>query len=275
MTLYDELVARGLIAQVTDEEEIKDLINNGKATFYIGFDPTADSLHVGHFMALCLMKRLQMAGNKPIALIGGGTAMIGDPSGRTDMRQMMTPETIQHNCDCFKKQMSRFIDFSEGKALMVNNADWLMDLNYIDVLREVGAHFSVNRMLTAECYKQRMEKGLSFLEFNYMIMQSYDFYTLYQKYGCNMEFGGDDQWSNMLGGTELIRRKLGKDAYAMGNSTHTARLEFSNSDINTQVINSVGTDIGAEEKNIVIGNGRVSFMVNGISKNREVQMADL
>ena len=215
MTLYDELVARGLIAQVTDEEEIKDLINNGKATFYIGFDPTADSLHVGHFMALCLMKRLQMAGNKPIALIGGGTAMIGDPSGRTDMRQMMTPETIQHNCDCFKKQMSRFIDFSEGKALMVNNADWLMDLNYIDVLREVGAHFSVNRMLTAECYKQRMEKGLSFLEFNYMIMQSYDFYTLYQKYGCNMEFGGDDQWSNILGGPELIRRKLGKDAYAM------------------------------------------------------------
>ena len=215
MTLYDELVARGLIAQVTDEEEIKDLINNGKATFYIGFDPTADSLHVGHFMALCLMKRLQMAGNKPIALIGGGTAMIGDPSGRTDMRQMMTPETIQHNCDCFKKQMSRFIDFSEGKALMVNNADWLMDLNYVDVLREVGAHFSVNRMLTAECYKQRMEKGLSFLEFNYMIMQSYDFYTLFQKYGCNMEFGGDDQWSNMLGGTELIRRKLGKDAYAM------------------------------------------------------------
>ena len=215
MTLYDELVARGLIAQVTDEKEIKDLINNGKATFYIGFDPTADSLHVGHFMALCLMKRLQMAGNKPIALIGGGTAMIGDPSGRTDMRQMMTPETIQHNCDCFKEQMSRFIDFSDGKALMVNNADWLMDLNYIDVLREVGAHFSVNRMLTAECYKQRMEKGLSFLEFNYMIMQSYDFYTLYEKYGCNMEFGGDDQWSNMLGGTELIRRKLGKDAYAM------------------------------------------------------------
>ena len=215
MTLYDELVARGLIAQVTDEEEIKELINNGKATFYIGFDPTADSLHVGHFMALCLMKRLQQAGNKPIALIGGGTAMIGDPSGRTDMRQMMTRETIQHNCDCFKKQMSRFIDFSDGKALMVNNADWLMDLNYIDVLREVGAHFSVNRMLTAECYKQRMEKGLSFLEFNYMIMQSYDFYTLFQKYGCNMEFGGDDQWSNMLGGTELIRRKLGKDAYAM------------------------------------------------------------
>lgn len=215
MTLYDELVARGLIAQVTDEEEIKELINNGKAVFYIGFDPTADSLHVGHFMALCLMKRLQMAGNKQIALIGGGTAMIGDPSGRTDMRQMMTPETIQHNVDCFKKQMSRFIDFGEGKAMLVNNADWLMDLNYIDVLRDVGAHFSVNRMLTAECYKQRMEKGLSFLEFNYMIMQSYDFYTLYQKYGCNMEFGGDDQWSNMLGGTELIRRKLGKDAYAM------------------------------------------------------------
>ena len=215
MTLYDELVARGLIAQVTDEEEIKELINNGKAVFYIGFDPTADSLHVGHFMALCLKKRLQMAGNKPIALIGGGTAMIGDPSGRTDMRQMMTPETIQHNVDCFKKQMSRFIDFGEGKAMLVNNADWLMDLNYIDVLRDVGAHFSVNRMLTAECYKQRMEKGLSFLEFNYMIMQSYDFYTLYQKYGCNMEFGGDDQWSNMLGGTELIRRKLGKDAYAM------------------------------------------------------------
>ena len=215
MTLYDELVARGLIAQVTDEEEIKELINNGKATFYIGFDPTADSLHVGHFMALCLMKRLQQAGNKPIALIGGGTAMIGDPSGRTDMRQMMTPETIQQNYDCFKQQMSRIIDFSDGKALMVNNADWLMDLNYIDVLREVGAHFSVNRMLTAECYKQRMEKGLSFLEFNYMIMQSYDFYTLFQKYGCNMEFGGDDQWSNMLGGTELIRRKLGKDAYAM------------------------------------------------------------
>ena len=215
MTLYDELVARGLIAQVTDEEEIKELINNGKAVFYIGFDPTADSLHVGHFMALCLMKRLQMAGNQPTPLIGGGTAMIGDPSGRTDMRQMMTPETIQHNVDCFKKQMSRFIDFGEGKAMLVNNADWLMDLNYIDVLRDVGAHFSVNRMLTAECYKQRMEKGLSFLEFNYMIMQSYDFYTLYQKYGCNMEFGGDDQWSNMLGGTELIRRKLGKDAYAM------------------------------------------------------------
>ena len=215
MTLYDELVARGLIAQVTDEAEIRDLINNGKATFYIGFDPTADSLHVGHFMALCLMKRLQMAGTKPIALIGGGTAMIGDPSGRTDMRQMMTKETIQHNVDCFKKQMSRFIDFSDDKALLVNNADWLLDLNYIEILREVGAHFSVNRMLTAECYKQRMEKGLSFLEFNYMIMQSYDFYVLYQKYGCNMEFGGDDQWSNMLGGTELIRRKLGKDAYAM------------------------------------------------------------
>ncbi len=215
MTIYDELVARGLIAQVTDEEEIKELINNGKAVFYIGFDPTADSLHVGHFMALCLMKRLQMAGNKPIALIGGGTGMIGDPSGRSDMRQMMTVETIQHNCDCFKEQMSKFIDFSEGKAMMVNNADWLMDLNYIDVLREVGPHFSVNRMLTAECYKQRMEKGLSFLEFNYMIMQSYDFYYMFQHYGCNMQFGGDDQWSNMLGGTELIRRKLGKDAYAM------------------------------------------------------------
>ena len=215
MTIYDELVARGLIAQVTDEEEIKELINNGKAIFYIGFDPTADSLHVGHFMALCLMKRLQMAGNKPIALLGGGTGMIGDPSGRSDMRQMMTVETIQHNCDCFKEQMSKFIDFSEGKAMMVNNADWLMDLNYIDLLREVGPHFSVNRMLTAECYKQRMEKGLSFLEFNYMIMQSYDFYALFQKYGCNMQFGGDDQWSNMLGGTELIRRKLNKDAYAM------------------------------------------------------------
>ena len=215
MTVYDELVARGLIAQVTDEKEIKELINNGKATFYIGFDPTADSLHVGHFMALCLMKRLQMAGNKPIALVGGGTGMIGDPSGRTDMRTMMTVETIQHNCDCFKKQMSKFIDFSDGKALMVNNADWLMNLNYVELLREVGAHFSVNNMLRAECYKQRMEKGLSFLEFNYMIMQSYDFYTLYQKYGCNMQFGGDDQWSNMLGGTELIRRKLGKDAYAM------------------------------------------------------------
>ncbi|MCD8218451.1 MAG: tyrosine--tRNA ligase [Clostridiales bacterium] len=215
MTVYEELVARGLIAQVTDEEEIKELINNGKATFYIGFDPTADSLHVGHFMALCLMKRLQMAGNKPIALIGGGTAMIGDPSGRSDMRQMMTPETIQHNCDCFKQQMSRFIDFSEGKALMVNNADWLLDLNYVDVLRDIGPHFSVNNMLRAECYKQRMEKGLSFLEFNYMIMQSYDFYELYRKYGCNMQFGGDDQWSNMLGGTELIRRKLGKNACAM------------------------------------------------------------
>ena len=215
MTVYDELVARGLIAQVTDEEEIKELINTGKATFYIGFDPTADSLHVGHFMALCLMKRLQMAGNRPIALIGGGTAMVGDPSGRTDMRQMMTEETIKHNCDCFRKQMSRFIDFSDGKALLVNNADWLMNLNYIELLRDVGAHFSVNRMLTAECYKQRMEKGLSFLEFNYMIMQSYDFMALYEKYGCNLQFGGDDQWSNMLGGTELIRRKLGKDAYAM------------------------------------------------------------
>ncbi len=215
MTVYDELVARGLIAQVTDEEEIKELINTGKATFYIGFDPTADSLHVGHFMALCLMKRLQMAGNKPIALIGGGTAMIGDPSGRTDMRQMMTQETIQHNCDCFKEQMSKFIDFSDDKALMVNNADWLLGLNYVELLRDVGAHFSVNRMLTAECYKQRMEKGLSFLEFNYMIMQSYDFMALYEKYGCNLQFGGDDQWSNMLGGTELIRRKLGKDAYAM------------------------------------------------------------
>ena len=215
MKVYDELVARGLIAQTTDEEEIKELVNNGKAVFYIGFDPTADSLHVGHFMALCLMKRLQMAGNKPIALIGGGTAMIGDPSGRTDMRQMMTTETIAHNVECFKKQMSRFIDFSDGKALMVNNADWLLNLNYVELLRDVGAHFSVNRMLTAECYKQRMEKGLSFLEFNYMIMQSFDFLTLYQKYGCNMQFGGDDQWSNMLGGTELIRRKLGKDAYAM------------------------------------------------------------
>ncbi len=215
MTIFDELKARGLLAQLTDEEEIKELINNGKATFYIGFDPTADSLHVGHFMALCLMKRLQMAGNKPIALIGGGTAMIGDPSGRTDMRSMMTTETIQHNCECFKKQMSRFIDFSEGKAMMVNNADWLLEKNYIEFLREVGPHFSVNNMLRAECYKQRMEKGLSFLEFNYMIMQSYDFYELFQKYGCNMQFGGDDQWSNMLGGTELIRRKLGKDAYAM------------------------------------------------------------
>ena len=215
MTLYEELVARGLIAQVTDENEIKELINTGKATFYIGFDPTADSLHVGHFMALCLMKRLQMAGNKPIALIGGGTAMIGDPSGRTDMRSMMTRETIQHNCDCFKKQMERFIEFGEGKAQMVNNADWLLDLNYVEVLREVGACFSVNNMLRAECYKQRMEKGLSFLEFNYMIMQSYDFYRLYQTHGCNLQFGGNDQWSNMLGGTELIRRKLGKDAHAM------------------------------------------------------------
>ena len=215
MQIYEELVARGLIAQVTNEEEIKKLVNEGKAVFYIGFDPTADSLHVGHFMALCLMKRLQMAGNKPIALIGGGTGMVGDPSGRTDMRKMMTPEIIQHNCDCFKKQMSRFIDFSDGKALMVNNAEWLMNLNYIEFLREVGPHFSVNNMLRAECYKQRMEKGLSFLEFNYMLMQSYDFYELFQRYGCNMQFGGDDQWSNMLGGTELIRRKLGKDAHAM------------------------------------------------------------
>lgn len=215
MTIYDELKARGLIAQVTNEEEISKMVNEGKAVFYIGFDPTADSLHVGHFMALCLMKRLQEAGNKPIALIGGGTGMVGDPSGRSDMRQMMTVEMIQHNCDCFKKQMSRFIDFSEGKALMVNNADWLMELNYVELLREVGPHFSVNRMLTAECYKQRMEKGLSFLEFNYMIMQSYDFYELFRRYGCNMQFGGDDQWSNMLGGTELIRRKLGKDAHAM------------------------------------------------------------
>ena len=215
MTVFDELKARGLLAQLTDEEEIKELVNNGKAVFYIGFDPTADSLHVGHFMALCLMKRLQMAGNKPIALIGGGTAMIGDPSGRTDMRNMMTVETIDHNCDCFKKQMERFIDFSDGKAMMVNNAEWLRDLNYIEFIRDIGAHFSVNRMLSAECYKQRMEKGLSFLEFNYMIMQSYDFMALYERYGCNMQFGGDDQWSNMLGGTELIRRKLGKDAYAM------------------------------------------------------------
>ena len=215
MGVYEELQARGLIAQVTNEEEIRKMVNEGKAVFYIGFDPTADSLHVGHFMALCLMKRLQMAGNKPIALIGGGTGMIGDPSGRSDMRQMMTPETIQHNCDCFKKQMSRFIDFSEGKALMVNNADWLLNLNYIEFLREVGPHFSVNNMLRAECYKQRMEKGLSFLEFNYMLMQSYDFYELFLRYGCNMQFGGDDQWSNMLGGTELIRRKLGKDAHAM------------------------------------------------------------
>ena len=215
MKIYDELVARGLIAQVTDEDEIRELVNNGKATFYIGFDPTADSLHVGHFMALCLMKRLQMAGNRPIVLIGGGTAHIGDPSGRTDMRSMMTAETIQHNCDCFKKQMSRFIEFGDDKAIMVNNADWLLKLNYIDVLRDVGACFSVNNMLRAECYKQRMEKGLSFLEFNYMIMQSYDFYHLFKEYGCNMQFGGDDQWSNMLGGTELIRKKLGKDAYAM------------------------------------------------------------
>ena len=215
MTLYEELVRRGLIAQVTDEKEISEMINNGKATFYIGFDPTADSLHVGHFMALCLMKRLQMAGNKPIVLIGGGTAMIGDPSGKTDMRKMMTKETIQHNVDCFKVQMSKFIDFSDDKALLVNNADWLLNLNYIDVLREVGACFSVNKMLTFECYKQRMERGLTFLEFNYMIMQSYDFYMLFQKYGCNMQFGGDDQWANMLGGTELIRKKLGKDAHAM------------------------------------------------------------
>ena len=215
MQIYEELVARGLIAQVTNEEEIKKMVNEGKAVFYIGFDPTADSLHVGHFMALCLMKRLQMAGNKPIALIGGGTGMVGDPSGRTDMRKMMTPEMIEHNCECFKKQMSRFIDFSDGKALMVNNAEWLLGLNYIEFLREVGPHFSVNNMLRAECYKQRMEKGLSFLEFNYMIMQSYDFYELYLRYGCNMQFGGDDQWSNMLGGTELIRRKLGKDAHAM------------------------------------------------------------
>lgn len=215
MTIYEELKARGLIAQVTNEEEISKMVNEGKAVFYIGFDPTADSLHVGHFMALCLMKRLQEAGNKPIALIGGGTAMIGDPSGRSDMRQMMTVETIAHNCDCFKQQMSRFIDFSEGKAMMVNNADWLLDLNYVEFLREIGPHFSVNRMLSAECYKQRMEKGLSFLEFNYMIMQSFDFYELFQRHGCNMQFGGDDQWSNMLGGTELIRRKLGKDAHAM------------------------------------------------------------
>lgn len=215
MGIYEELVARGLIAQVTDEKEIREMINNGKATFYIGFDPTADSLHVGHFMALCLMKRLQMAGNRPVVLIGGGTAYIGDPSGRTDMRSMMTPETIQHNCNCFKKQMERFIEFGDDKAIMVNNADWLLGLNYIDMLREVGAHFSVNNMLRARCYEQRMEKGLSFLEFNYMIMQSYDFYHLFKEYGCNMQFGGDDQWSNMLGGTELIRKKLGKDAHAM------------------------------------------------------------
>ncbi|NBJ97377.1 tyrosine--tRNA ligase [bacterium 1xD8-48] len=236
MTIFDELKARGLLAQLTDEEEIKELINNGKATFYIGFDPTADSLHVGHFMALCLMKRLQMAGNKPIALIGGGTGMVGDPSGRSDMRSMMTKETIDHNCECFKKQMSRFIDFSEGKALMVNNAEWLLDLNYIEFLREIGPHFSVNRMLTAECYKQRMEKGLSFLEFNYMLMQSYDFYELFQRYGCNMQFGGDDQWSNMLGGTELIRRKLGKDAYAM---------------TITLLLNSEGNKMGKTQKGAV------------------------
>ena len=236
MTLYDELVARGLIAQVTNEEEIKKMINEGKATFYIGFDPTADSLHVGHFMALCLMKRLQMAGNKPIALLGGGTGMIGDPSGKSDMRKMLTPETIQHNIDCFKKQMSCFIDFSDGKAIMVNNADWLMDLNYIDVLREVGACFSVNKMLSFECYKQRWERGLTFLEFNYMIMQSYDFYMLYQKYGCNMQFGGDDQWANMLGGTELIRKKLGKDAHAM---------------TITLLLNSEGKKMGKTEKGAV------------------------
>ena len=236
MGIYEELQARGLIAQVTDEERIRDLVNNEKATFYIGFDPTADSLHVGHFMALCLMKRLQEAGNKPIALIGGGTGYIGDPSGRTDMRSMMTPEQIQHNCDCFKKQMSRFIDFSDGKALVVNNADWLMDLNYIDVLRDVGACFSVNKMLTFECYKQRMERGLTFLEFNYMIMQSYDFYRLFQDYGCNMQFGGDDQWANMLGGTELIRKKLGKDAYAM---------------TITLLLNSEGKKMGKTEKGAV------------------------
>ena len=236
MKIYEELQARGLLAQLTDADEIRDLINNGKATFYIGFDPTADSLHVGHFMALCLMKRLQEAGNKPIALIGGGTGMIGDPSGRSDMRNMMTKETIEHNCECFKKQMSRFIDFSEGKALMVNNADWLTDLNYIEFIRDIGVHFSVNRMLTAECYKQRMEKGLSFLEFNYMIMQSYDFLELYQRYGCNMQFGGDDQWSNMLGGTELIRRKLGKDAYAM---------------TITLLLNSEGNKMGKTQKGAV------------------------
>ncbi len=236
MKLYDELKARGLIAQVTDEKLISELINEGKATFYIGFDPTADSLHVGHFMALCLMKRLQMAGNKPIALLGGGTGMIGDPSGKTDMRKMLTPEDIAHNIECFKKQMSRFIDFSEGKAIIVNNADWLMDLNYVELLREVGAHFSVNRMLTAECYKQRMERGLTFLEFNYMIMQSYDFYRLFQDYGCNLQFGGDDQWSNMLGGTELIRRKLGKDASAM---------------TITLLLNSEGKKMGKTEKGAV------------------------
>ncbi len=236
MTLFEELKRRGLLAQLTDEKEIEELVNAGKATFYIGFDPTADSLHVGHFMALCLMKRMQMAGNKPIVLIGGGTAMIGDPSGRTDMRKMMTRETIQHNVDCFKKQMSRFIDFSDDKAIIVNNADWLMDLNYVEVLREIGPHFSVNRMLSHECYKQRMERGLSFLEFNYMIMQSYDFYVLYQKYGCNMQFGGDDQWANMLGGTELIRRKLGKDAYAM---------------TITLLLNSEGKKMGKTEKGAV------------------------
>ena len=236
MKIYEELQARGLLAQLTDPDEIRDLINEGKATFYIGFDPTADSLHVGHFMALCLMKRLQEAGNKPIALIGGGTGMIGDPSGRSDLRTMMTKETIEHNCECFKKQMSRFIDFSEGKALMVNNADWLADLNYIEFIRDIGVHFSVNRMLTAECYKQRMEKGLSFLEFNYMIMQSYDFLELYQRYGCNMQFGGDDQWSNMLGGTELIRRKLGKDAYAM---------------TITLLLNSEGNKMGKTQKGAV------------------------
>ncbi len=236
MTLYEELVARGLIAQVTDEKEISDMINNGKATFYIGFDPTADSLHVGHFMALCLMKRLQMAGNKPIALLGGGTGMIGDPSGKSDMRKMLTKEDIEHNIDCFKKQMSRFIDFSDGKAIMVNNADWLLGLNYVDVLREVGACFSVNKMLTYECYKQRMERGLTFLEFNYMIMQSYDFYMLYQKYGCTMQFGGDDQWANMLGGTELIRKKLGKDAHAM---------------TITLLLNSEGKKMGKTEKGAV------------------------
>jgi tyrosyl-tRNA synthetase len=236
MTVFEELKARGLLAQLTDEKEIQELVDNGKATFYIGFDPTADSLHVGHFMALCLMKRLQMAGNKPIALLGGGTAMIGDPSGRSDMRTMMTRETIDHNVECFRKQMSRFIDFSEGKAMIVNNADWLLALNYVELLREVGAHFSVNRMLTAECYKQRMEKGLSFLEFNYMIMQSYDFLELYRKYGCNMQFGGDDQWSNMLGGTELIRRKLGKDAYAM---------------TITLLLNSEGNKMGKTQKGAV------------------------
>ena len=236
MTLFEELQERGLLAQLTDENEIKDLINNGKATFYIGFDPTADSLHVGHFMALCLMKRMQMAGNKPIALIGGGTAQIGDPSGKSDMRKMMTNETIQHNVECFKKQMAKFIDFGEGKAMLVNNADWIMDMNYIEVLREVGPHFSVNNMLRAECYKQRMEKGLSFLEFNYMILQSYDFYKLFQEYGCNMQFGGDDQWSNMLGGTELIRRKLGKDAYAM---------------TITLLLNSEGKKMGKTEKGAV------------------------